>query len=310
MTVEWTIRQAVGFLVSSVCLTLLLSFGGYWAWCNHREKKLHNEKYRLLSIVQTGPEREALKTVYLAELLGLSIDVPISIYAFDCRAGEKRLLSSPLIKSARIKRILPNAIYIDYEVRKPLAWLADYKNIAIDEQGYLFPFSPFFPPKEMPEIYLGLPPFSAAEDAMGRRGGQWLVPLENAFLKIALDIIHFLEEVPWREKFRVKRIDVSNAFAPSLGQREVVLFTEEEFLMQGRYNFPKILRIAPHDFRKQLNHFFLLRKNMELAYYEQLRSIPNLIEHHLNTADSHLTSVRFSPRIIDLRIPQLAFVQN
>jgi len=297
----WTMRQALFCLIGSTAATLVVSCGGYWAWARSVRNKIHDEKYRIISIVQTGPEKEALKTAYLAELLGLSADKPLSVYAFDCAEAEKKLLLSPLIKSARVARLPPGAVYIDYEVRKPFAILGDYKNIAVDREGYLFPLAPFFSPKEIPEIYLGLPPFNADPDSMGRSGGKWLAPLGNPYFELAAEILRFLEEAPWKEGFRVKRIDVSNAFAPSLGQREVVLFTEEEWVVRDGgqekvYAFPKILRMAPKDYAVQLSNFFVLRKNMEEAYRQQLAS--------------GSPSCRFSPRIIDLRIPQLAFVQN
>ncbi len=298
---SWSMRQALFCLIGSTFLTLTLSFGGYAAWSHHKQKKILTEKNRIISIVQTGPEKEALKTAYLAELLGLSADEPISLYAIDCKEAEKKLLSSPLIKSASLKRMPPHAVYIDYEMRKPIAMLSDYKNVAIDKEGYLFPLTPFFSPKEIPEIYLGLPSFGAEADAIGRPGGAWNVSLNHPFLKIAFDVLQFLEECPWREGFRVKRIDVSNAFNPSLGQREIVLFTEEEWVLRENGKevaclFPKILRISPKDFSQQLANFFVLRRNMEEAYRKQLVGIE--------------TPSRFAPRIIDMRIPQLAFVQN
>lgn len=295
MSGAWTMRKALFCLMGSVFATLSLSLGGYLAWSKQNQKKLFDEKYKVISIMQTGPEKEALKTTYLAELLGLSADRFISLYSIDVKQAEKKLLSSPLIKSAFVKRLPPSAIYIDYEVRKPVAMLADYKNTAIDAEGYLFPLTPFFSPKEIPEIYLGLPPFGADADALGRHGGQWLIPLQNPLLNIAFDVLRFLEDVPWKEGFRVKRIDVSNALAPSLGQREIVVFTEEEWV-ESSCVFPKILRISPTDYAQQLANFFVLRRNMEEAYRKQLSGIG--------------TPTRFSARIIDLRIPQLAFVQN
>ncbi len=293
----WTLRQALFCLIGSSLATLSISIGGYAAYMKHHRQKLLDEKHRIVSIVQTGPEKEALKTAYLAEILGLSIDRPLSLYAFDSGAAEKKLRASPLIKSAIVKKVPPGTVYIDYEVRQPIAILADYKNVAIDREGYLFPIAPYFSPKAIPEIYLGLPPFGAEADSQGRIGGRWLAPLDDPFVKIAMEVLHFLEETPWREGFRVKRIDVSNASRPSLGQREIVLFTEEEFLIRGiPCNFPKILRLAPKDFKEQLSHFFVLRRNMEEDYRKQLAKVSR--------------PCRYAPRIVDLRIPQLAFVQN
>jgi hypothetical protein len=294
---QWSMRQALLCLVGSICLNLLLTIGGYWAWSKHAQNKLLDEKHKIVSIVQTGPEKEALQTAYLAELLGLSQDHPTSLYAIDCAAAANKLLHSPLIKAASVRRMPPNSLYIDYEVRKPMAMLSDYKNVAIDHEGYLFPFEPFFSPKEIPELYLGLPPFGSPADALGRAGGNWLEPIDNPFFTLAREVLHVLEEAPWREGFRLRCIDVSNAFAPSLGQREIVLFTEEEWnAKEFVCTFPKILRVAPKDFAQQLSNFFVLRRSIEDAYHKEMPVVQ--------------ASSRFAPRIIDLRIPQLAFVQN
>ena len=108
-----------------------------------------------------------------------------------------------------------------------------------------------------------------------------------------------MEDPAWKEGVRIKRIDVSNAFAPSLGQREIVLITEEELSLQGSGGeitcvFPKILRLAPKEYRQQLGNFFSLRRTMLDDYKKQLASAKE--------------GGRFAPRIIDLRIPQLAFI--
>lgn len=284
----WSMRQALFCLIGSTCLTLTVSVGGYWLWTKHRNERLKSEKYRITGIIQTGPEKEALKTAYLAELLGLSSDRPTHLYALNMKKAEAKLLASPLIANAKIKRLPPSTLYIDYEVRKPVAWIADFKNMAIDREGYLFPVAPFFSPKHLPEIYLGLPAFT-----------DWRV--KGPSFELALEMIQFLETTPWKEGLRIKRIDVSNAFAPSLGQREIVLFTEEEISLRQEADeivctFPKILRIAPKDYNQQLGNFFALRRTMMEDYRRQIASLK--------------VGGRFAPRIVDLRIPQLAFVEK
>ncbi len=284
----WSIRQTLFCLLGSTCLTLTVSLGGYWLWENHRKGRIQNKKYQITTIIQTGPEKEALKTAYLTELLGLSSDHPAQLYSFDLKKAEAKLLASPLIAKAKIRRLPPSTLYIDYEVHKPIAWLADYKNTAVDREGNLFPVTPFFSPKYLPEIYLGLPTFTC-----------WQV--RSPYFDLALEILQFLETVPWKEGLRIKRIDVSNAFASSLGQREIVLFTEEELSLRAETSeivciFPKILRLAPKDYAQQLGNFFALKRTMMGDYQRQLIGIKE--------------GGRFAPRIIDLRIPQLAFVEK
>lgn len=301
MQEKWPIRKALFVLAGSVLVNLLLSIGAYWIYKDWKLKKRQDDRYNIVAIVQTGPEKEALKTVYLAELLGLSIDAPKNLYAFQLHEAAKALLSSPLIASAKVKRIAPATIYVDYEVRKPIAWLADYSNTAVDKEGYLFPVLPFFPPQEIPEIYLGLPPFNAAADSFGREGGRWRTALHSRYLNLAFDLLQTFEGSPWKEGLRIKRIDVSNAFAPSLGRREIVLFTEEEICIKREekevpFFFTKILRLAPKDYAQQLQNFFALRRTMLEDYRKQLAKVEE--------------GTKFSPRIIDLRVPQLAFVEN
>lgn len=299
----WTMRQAQFCLIGSTCFTLVSFFSGFYFWSHSKKEKIQSKEYSITAIIQTGPEKEALKTCYLAELLDLSVDKPTNLYAFDVKKGEEKLLSSPLIQSAHIKKVLPNILYIDYEVKKPVASLGDYQNIAIDKDGYLFPMIPFFSPKELPEIYLGLPAFGEGEDAKGRKGGLWKTPLQNQYLSLAFEILHFLEGSPWKEGMRVKRIDVSNAFSPSLGTREIVLFTEEELILhQGDSPlccvFPKMLRLSPKEYAQQMNNFLSFRKTMLEDYRKQLSS------------SEGIQAGRFSTRIVDLRIPHLAFVEN
>ena len=153
----------------------------------------------------------------------------------------------------------------------------------------------------MPEIYLGLPAFGGSLDPFGRTGGQWRVPLKNRYLDLSFELLRTFEGSPWKKGLKIQRIDVSNAFAPSLGRREIVLFTEEEiFFRKGEkeltFLFPKILRLGTTDYAQQLQNFFALRKTMVEDYRKQLASLDE--------------GAKFAPRIVDLRVPQLAFVEN
>jgi hypothetical protein len=295
---RWSIYKSVLFILGTTFATLTVAFGGRSLWKNTKLQKMQDRKYDIVQIIQTGPEKEALKTDYLAELLHLSTDQPTSLYAFDVRMAIEKLLASPLIKKASIKRVFPNSLYIDYEVRQPIARLIDYENIAIDQEGYLFPIHPFFSSQEIPELYLGLPPFGEPPDSFGREGGMWLKPLNNSFFRLGMEILTFLRSISQEDRMKIRRIDVSNAQAPSLGQREIVLTTEEEFVLhQGCLaTFPKLLRIAPKDYSEQIFSFLRLQKRMEDDYRRQLSFVTQ--------------NTRFSPRIVDLRIPHLAFVEN
>ena len=143
-------------LIILALVTTLVSGGGYLGIRKVFNAK-PNARIKLTTIVQTGPQKEALKTAYLAELLNLSQDLPLSVAHFDLKLAKEKLLNSPVIKDAVVKILPPQALYVTYVVRQPLAALYDVQNGALDEEGYLFPLSPFFAPKTLPFIYLGLP---------------------------------------------------------------------------------------------------------------------------------------------------------
>jgi hypothetical protein len=261
-------------------------------------ERRNNPSYRIETIIQTGDKKEALKTVYLAELMDLSSDKPSNYYTFDPHGAEKKLLQSPLVKTAFVKKIKPNTVYVDYTVREPIAWLGDYENILIDEEGRIFPAFPFLSPKTLPKIYLN---FSDEEETIDLSFGN---PLKDKYTLLALRLMKEFTQPSLREKFRLISLDVSKAFAPSLGKREIVVEMEEEWAFsEGEKRslliFPKYLRFSPNNYSKQMGNFLSLQKKMKKDYEKQLRE-KNVLE----------ANQRFLPKIIDLRIDSMAFIDE
>lgn len=253
--------------------TLLISGSAFMGWLYYlqaRERRLHDEQYRIVAIIQKSPQKEELKTMYLAELLDLSIDRPANLYRFNCAEGEQKLLASPLIKSAVIKKIRPGTLFIDYQMRVPAAYLGNRRNTAIDEEGSLFPFRPFFTPKILPSIYLGL---DEEEVQWGKNLGN-----RNDF-KLAMNVLKKLELLR-SQSVVVNRIDVSQAFADSFGKRQVVVVLEEK-AGSSRQTY---LRLNPDQVTQNLKN------------YETLRAYEG--------------SKNYKVRIVDLRIPHLAFIRE
>ncbi len=193
----------------------------------------------LCRILQTGPQREALKTTYLAQQMKISADRPILLSQFNTSVAERRLLASPVIRGAHVKLLSPDTLYVDYTVRQPIAWLYDFENIALDEDGYPFPVFPFFTPKKLPEIYLGIQNF------------YWNRPLKLKQARLALVFLSLFEKLP----LHLRRLDVSNAFHSSLGRREIVVILDE----QGSTKF---LRLTPKNFAQELGNYLQLRPEL------------------------------------------------
>ena len=162
---------------------------------------------------------DRLKTSYLAELLDLSLERPLNLYQFNAREAEKRLNTSPLIKQSTIRKVRPGTLYIDYQLRVPIAYVGDYTNTVVDDQGVLFPYQPFFSPKPLPTLYLGL---SSGE----AKWGDSLKDTETMRLAFA-----FLEQFKKLNlnQFFLKQVDVIHADADSYGQRQIVVIFRKYF---------------------------------------------------------------------------------
>ncbi len=225
------------WIVASLSLSAGISYRIMQSW----PQKTSPEP--LLRIVQTGMEREPLQTLYLAELIGVSADVPT--YQLDLKKAEERLLASPLIKQAKLSLIDHNTLYVNYAVRHPVAYLYDFENMAFDEQGVCFPLYPFFRAKKLPQVYSGIKELS------------WGNPLPPPIQTLIFRLLHFFSTLP----LSLVRIDISHAFYLSLGRREIVVMIKEKEEI-------KWLRLTPKNYQKEIEHYLQLRPLLNL--HEQI----------------------------------------
>lgn len=213
-------------------------------------------------IAQTGPIKEGLKTDYLAEILGLSIDDPKYL---DVEDVEQALKENPLIKSVSASYLNSETLYIDYTLRKPLFALMDLENTALDQDGHLFPLNPYFTPKKLPELCLGLEeiiPFNK--------------PLKGEEIALAADLYRLL-------KRDVKRIDLSQISKSSLGKREIIV------ILELPNEVKHTLRLSTKNYENQLVDYQILRPAIqekdliidlrvpELAYITSIEGQPKAI---------------------------------
>ena len=271
--------------------TLLLSGTAFMGWLyflHVKEKRYQDDQYQIVALVQSNPQRDALKSAYLAEVLDLSLDRPVNLYQFNAKEGVKTLLANPLIKEASIKKILPGTLLINYQLRTPLAYLGDFANTVIDEEGTLFPFRPFFTPKRLPIFILGI-----------REGEcQWGCSLKDEHsLKLAFSILDQFDALK-EDRFRIKQLDVSQAQADSYGQRQVVLVLEEKSQDWNASENPESLvyvRLNSDDPAQALANL----KTLQSALFENKED--TVVKDQVKKSGMML---------IDLRIPHLAYIKR
>jgi hypothetical protein len=238
MAQKLPLAHALGWIVASLFLITGLTTHTCLYYRGKDRQMRRDPSNHLTAIVQTGPQKEALKTVYLAELVGLSIDKGSAYFDFNTEKAEAKLLKSPLIKQAKVTLLPPSTLAIDYTIRQPIALLYDIENSAIDEEGRIFPVSPYLSPKNLPQVYLGL----------SRVPADWHTPIRGKKIELALQLLKMVSTLP----FQVARIDVSKIDAPSLGTREIVLVADQRFL-----------RLSTKNYLQELGNYLTLREKLQ-----------------------------------------------
>ncbi|NGX51970.1 MAG: hypothetical protein KR126chlam5_00263 [Candidatus Anoxychlamydiales bacterium] len=257
----------------------------------YRQTRFIAEKYNIKSIYQNKKDVN-LDVDYLAELLDLSFDKPTNIFAFNEAAATKKLLASPLIVDAKVKKMKPDCVFVDYTLRKPIAILHDFENILIDQDGFIFPKDPFFKDQNFCSIFLNLNEFKGFEK------------LDSKEAKLAMDILSKLKNSGFADLVKITMLDTSRAYLQSYGKREIILQIDEIVKInkeqkKTEFVFPKILRLSNTNFLEQISNYASLRKKIIKDYENQAVNFE---------ATSDI--VRFNPKTIDLRISKLAFIDQ
>jgi hypothetical protein len=281
------LAYALFWIVGSSFIISCLAHKGIRHSFLQKRKAFHES---LAYVVQTSVQNERLHSDYFCELLHLSHNRPTSYGNFDEKKAQEIIEKSPIIEHAFVKKIKPNMVYIDYALRKPLVYVADFINAALDREGILFPVHPFFSPKMLPEIYFGnAEMFDAKSASFGSS-------VKGAYFDSALLVLDALSRAG-KDLFFVKRIDVSKLFSPSLGRREIVVTIENELSIPSR----KEPVFSTHYLRLSHNRY-----NEEIAHYMQLRN-PLLEAEKQECALSGAFVLK--EKTVDLRLSQLAFIQ-
>jgi len=211
---------------------------GQKTWKEHRTLA----KYNITSIIQTSSTKRALNSAFFAERLGLSVDQVQNIYKFDAKAAQNRLLETALIKNVKVVKEYPDTLYIEYDMRIPIARIGEYENVAIDEEHTLFPLSPFFSRTKIPEIYLG------HDQSLIK----YNTKLEDEKLNAALLIIDQIKKELKNDAIHIEKVDVCRIDAASYGSREAIVVIK---LPEGRH----YLRLQIKDLEKKLANYASLK---------------------------------------------------
>jgi hypothetical protein len=284
------LRKALMWIFLSVIIISGSSYAGFLYYRNLRDAQKRDPSFNIVAIAQGTLEPLRLSTTCLAELLDLSIDRPKNFFSFNTKEAEEKLIQVPVIRYASVKKIPPGIVHVDYDLRKPIALLADYGNTALDVEKVSFPVKPFFTPKKLPEIYLGL-----SEGEM-EEGPRWGKELTGRKIDLAVFLLDLLSKNYAHSWINISSIDVSKAFSPSCGERQIVVVLEEFSEKKNTpslqlKSFRRILRLGTENYEEQLENYQTLQRHLSA-------------ENH----DRGLSGGEKDVSVIDLRLSNLAFI--
>ena len=90
------VHQAFAWVFLSTVLVSGSAIAALQYYKHVRGKRFHDEKYNIVAIVQSTSGNEAVKTVYLAELMELSVDKPVNLFQFDSDEAQKKILNQQI----------------------------------------------------------------------------------------------------------------------------------------------------------------------------------------------------------------------
>lgn len=201
--------------------TLLISGSAAVAWLGWhyvRGTRSTDPRYQVARIAQAGP----LSTDYLAELLDLSAERKTPIDDIRVEQAQQRLLQSPWILDATVRKKMPDTLQIDYVSVVPVARLGQDPAMGVDADGHTFPLQPLFSGEELPLLYA------------------------PGLLREAIEVCRLALEMG----LPVRAIDLSRLEASSAGRREIVI------TLRGARGI--LLRLPIRDWMEALHRFQLL----------------------------------------------------
>jgi len=197
----------------------------------------------LTTLIQKTHGLDSVSARFFSDYLGLyPYGMPLKIKRLDAKKIEKKLRDFPIFQDVDVEFTPQGELLVTYDLRKPLFYLRDYNNCALDFEGRVLPLVPFYSPKKLPHIYLGL---------------QRLLWNQSHDIELASSIIRYFNH-DRLQLFELKLIDLSKLKALVPSHREVILTLS----ISGHLHY---LRINPGHWHRALNRYIRLFEEAKLS---------------------------------------------
>lgn len=247
------------------------AFFGAWGWKKiQQDRRENDERFTLRKIAARSLTVDKVPLSLLSSLLEIKEGMPLfAIHPEDCLS---RLKACPAFSRARVWRLLPGTLGIEYTLRTPQAALGGVRNVVFDSTGELFFLLPFFAPKKLPLVVLDIPQVATLEELQ-----KATTPSEE--MKLALRMIPALSSFAARHKLFLERIDLSKRNHPNIFRREIVITFSSQLSRKAAYLY---LRCHPRS---------LSLKKLQKVF-------------------AYICGSEFHPGVVDMRFPACVLVKK
>lgn len=196
----------------------------------------------LTTLEQKTPTINSLSPRFFSNYLGLKPGGhSLNIQKLDINKISSKLKQFPIFKQIDAEFTSQGSLLVSYELRTPIYRLNDFSNCGVDVEGRLMPLVPFYSPKNLPFLYLGL------DDV------KWE---QSQSVDFANQIVDFFNQ-NGLDRLEIIMIDLSRLKSPLKSHREVIVTVR--FLDKIHY-----LRINANFLNKALSRYASLFKEPKL----------------------------------------------
>lgn len=192
------------------------------------QRRIHDEKLTLKKIAARSRTVDKVPLYWLASCCSVTRGDPL--FSIDPQVVKERILSCKSFSDAKVWRLLPSTLGIEYTLRNPVGFLAGFRNVCFDEKGVLFFLIPYFSPKKLPKVVLPLERSEQGSlDELQRK-------VDACREKdIAIQLIPIISSVASSYKMAVETIDLSLKNHPNIFRREIILVFSRSWGKKGEY---------------------------------------------------------------------------
>ena len=203
------------------------AFFAAWGWQKMQQRtREQDERLILHRIAARSRTVDKVPLSLLSSLLDIKEGMPLFSLQLDVCLDKIKACSA--FSHARVWRLLPGTLGVEYTLRTPVASLGGLRNVVFDKSGTLFFLLPYFAPKKLPSVLLDLPQSSTLED----------LQKEIAVSKdmgLALHMLPALSSFAEKYKLFLERIDLSKRNHPNIFRREIIVTFSPQLSKAGEY---------------------------------------------------------------------------